>query len=96
MVIGKRQRTGAVQNASRIRGRFEWAPAFGLRQSSGALGRTLLPRPYVLVRNGVQEHGLRLAPIAQILVALERQLRPTIKKKETGRQPGLCEWMLKN
>src|SRR5450756_1444673 len=35
----KRQRTGAVQNASRIHGRCERAQAFGLRQSSGALGR---------------------------------------------------------
>src|SRR5437870_8737650 len=32
----KRQRTGAVQDASRIHGRLELAPAFGLRQSSGA------------------------------------------------------------
>jgi hypothetical protein len=32
----KRQRTGAVQDASRLPGRWTWAPAFGLRQSSGA------------------------------------------------------------
>ena len=43
-----RKQIAPNQNASRIHGRCERAPAFGLRQSSGALGRTLLTYPLVL------------------------------------------------
>ncbi|PWU18924.1 MAG: hypothetical protein C5B50_07860 [Verrucomicrobia bacterium] len=38
-LVQKRQRTGALQDASRAPHAFRLAPAFGVRQSSGALAR---------------------------------------------------------
>src|SRR6266478_4150234 len=45
----KRQRTGAVHDASRLPGTLGLAPAFGLRQSSGVFGRLPLSNAFTLL-----------------------------------------------